>query len=208
MPSVARLHLLVLIIPGFGSDRFPLRTVSITTCEFVKNLGDYRAPDPLQCGMALKIGDPAPPFLPFITSRRPPETSSDEGWTVLFFFPRGNHPHCVMESRRFQTLLPEFEQLGVQVIGVSVDNTEQQQYFRDFCVLKFPLISDAAYKLSQQYGVLETLEVEGENVTFARRETFLIGPEGHVQYHWTDVDPDTHASTVLADLRQRLPDAQ
>ncbi|GGR02973.1 hypothetical protein GCM10008957_14750 [Deinococcus ruber] len=113
-----------------------------------------------------------------------------------------------MESRRFQTLLPEFEHLGVQVIGVSVDTTEQQQYFRDFCVLKFPLISDAAYKLSRQYGVLETLEVEGENVTFARRETFLISPHGQVQYHWTDVDPDTHAATVLAELRQQLPYAQ
>ncbi|GGR40783.1 hypothetical protein GCM10008957_56360 [Deinococcus ruber] len=116
---------------------------------------------------------------------------------MLFFFPRGNHPHCVMQSRRFQSLLPNFEQLGVQVVGVSVDSTEQQQYFRDFCVLRFPLISDAAFTLSRQYGVLETADVDGEQVTYARRETFLIDPRGCIYQHWTDVDPDTHAATVL-----------
>ena len=158
--------------------------------------------------MTLQIGDSAPAFLPFITSRRSQQEGASEQWTVLFFFPRGNHPHCVMESRRFQTLLPEFERLGVQVVGVSVDTTEQQQYFRDFCVLQFPLISDAAYALSRNYGVLETVQVEGEDVTFARRETFLIDPQGYVQHHWTDVEPDTHAATVLAALHQWLPLAE
>ncbi|GGR23084.1 hypothetical protein GCM10008957_38770 [Deinococcus ruber] len=81
---------------------------------------------------------------------------------MLFFFPRGNHPRCVMQSRRFQSLLPNFEQLGVQVVGVSVDTTEQQQSFRDFCVLHFPLISDAGFALSRSYGVLETVNIDGE----------------------------------------------
>ena len=154
--------------------------------------------------MSLQIGDPAPSFLPLITSQQPNAAIDSGAWTVLFFFPRGNNPHCVMQSRRFQALLPEFEQLGVQVVGVSVDTTEQQQYFRDFCVLRFPLISDAAYALSRTYGVLETVDFEGEQVTYARRETFLIDPQGRIHQHWTDVDPDTHAATVLERVKAIL----
>ncbi|ULH18344.1 peroxiredoxin (plasmid) [Deinococcus sp. KNUC1210] len=154
--------------------------------------------------MALQIGDPAPAFLPLLSAQQPNSACHSGTWTVLFFFPRGNHPHCVMQSRRFQALLPEFERLGVQVVGVSVDTREQQQYFRDFCVLRFPLISDAAHVLSRTYGVLETIDNDGEQVTFARRETFLIAPHGRLDQHWTDVDPDTHAATVLERVQDVL----
>ena len=122
----------------------------------------------------------------------------------MFFFPRGNHPHCVMESRRFQALLPEFEHLGVMVIGVSVDSAEQQQYFRNFCVLSFPLICDASHRVSRSFGVLDSVEIGGEMVTYARRETFLIGPDQRVVQHWTAVDPDSHAAAVLNAVRGLL----
>lgn len=148
--------------------------------------------------MAVHIGDVAPDLRSFGAPSSPATLPETRGrWTVVFFFPRGNHPHCVMESRRFQTLLPEFERLGVLVIGVSVDSAEQQQYFRNFCVLSFPLVSDTNHRVSQSFGVLDSAEIDGEAVTYARRETFLIGPDQRAVQHWTAVDPDSHAAAVL-----------
>jgi len=155
--------------------------------------------------MAVHIGDVAPDLHSFDAPSSPSKLPDIQGrWTVVFFFPQGNHPHCVMESRRFQALMPEFERLGVVVIGVSVDTTEQQQYFRNFCVLSFPLISDAQYQVSRAFGVLDSAEVDGETVTYARRESFLIGPDQQVIQHWRDVDPDSHAAAVLDAVRSLL----
>ena len=34
----------------------------------------------------------------------------------------------------------------------------------------------------------------------AKRQSFLIGPDGVIAKHYEDVDPDTHSREVLADL--------
>ena len=125
-------------------------------------------------------------------------------WTVLYFYPQGNNPHCVMQSRRFQTLLPQFEQLGVRLVGVSVDTEEEQRTFRNLCSVSFPLVSDSGYAISRTYGVLETVEHEGRLVTFARRETFLVDPQGRIAHHWTQVDPNAHAQEVLDYVQSAL----
>ena len=109
-----------------------------------------------------------------------------------------------MQSRRFQTLLPQFEQLGVRLVGVSVDTEEEQRTFRNLCSVSFPLVSDSGYAISRTYGVLETVEHEGRLVTFARRETFLVDPQGRIAHHWTQVDPNAHAQEVLDYVQSAL----
>lgn len=151
--------------------------------------------------MSIQVGDQVPLSSSF-RSRSFPEFA--EHWAVVYFFPQGNNPHCVMESRRFQSLLAEFGRLNVKLIGVSVDPEEEQKYFRSMCALEFPVVSDADHEISLAYGVLETQQHEGRQVTYARRETFLIGPQGRVEHHWTEVDPNVHASEVLAQVQRIL----
>ena len=40
----------------------------------------------------------------------------------------------------------------------------------------------------------------------AKRQTFLIDPQGNIAKHYRDVDPDTHAQEVLNDLRELSAD--
>jgi peroxiredoxin Q/BCP len=37
-------------------------------------------------------------------------------------------------------------------------------------------------------------------MTMAKRQTFLIDPQGNIAKHYENVDPDTHSQEVLADL--------
>ena len=39
-------------------------------------------------------------------------------------------------------------------------------------------------------------------ITVAKRQTFLIDPDGNVAKHYENVDPDTHSKEVLADLAE------
>ena len=151
--------------------------------------------------MPLTVGDhiPDPSAFPI---RGLPDLRGQ--WTVLYFYPQGNNPHCVMQSRRFQALLPEFEKLNVRLVGVSVDTEEEQRTFRNVCSVSFPLVSDSGHSVSRMYGVLQTAEHEGRMVTFARRETFLIDPQGQIARHWTQVDPNSHAQEVLDYLQTTL----
>ena len=43
-------------------------------------------------------------------------------------------------------------------------------------------------------------------LTLAKRQTFLIDPDGKVAVHYAKVDPDTHSEEVLADLARLQAD--
>ena len=39
-------------------------------------------------------------------------------------------------------------------------------------------------------------------MTVAKRQTFVIGPDGAIAKHYEKVDPDVHSEQVLADLQE------
>ena len=39
-------------------------------------------------------------------------------------------------------------------------------------------------------------------MTMAKRQTFLIDPDGNIARHYEKVDPDTHSAELLADLAE------
>lgn len=102
---------------------------------------------------------------------------------VLFFYPLDFTFVCPTELHAFQDKLAEFESLGVEVLGVSVDSK-----FSHFAWLntpkaeggiegvKYPLISDLNKEIATNYDVL----VEGAGVAY--RGLFLIDKDGIVQH--------------------------
>ncbi|GEM45139.1 peroxiredoxin [Deinococcus cellulosilyticus] len=151
--------------------------------------------------MALHVGDPAPPFSATSDQGQTLDLEALRGkWVLLFFYPKAGSRGCSVEARGFETLLPDFERLNTQVIGISTDTEAHQAKFRQGCTLHFPLIPDSDKKICTKYGVLGLLSVlTGQ----ADRQTFLIDPEGKVARHWRFVNPFSHASEVLEQL-QRL----
>lgn len=114
-------------------------------------------------------------------------------YVVLYFFPRAGTPGCTKEARDFQNLLPQLEELGATVVGVSPDQPETLRRFVEKEGLKFTLLSDIDGCLAQMYGVKKDKGVQ--------RSTFLLDRMGVVRWAWWNVRVEGHAQDVLEKLR-------
>ena len=115
---------------------------------------------------------------------------------VLYFYPKDDTPGCTTEACGFRDNIFAYRKLNAQIIGVSLDDIESHSKFAETHDLPFPLLADTEGSVAETYGV----RTRNFGMPMAKRETFMIDPEGMLVRHYEDVDPDTHSAEVLADL--------
>lgn len=64
--------------------------------------------------------------------------------------------------------------------------------------LPFTLRADSEKKVARDDGVLHRML---GLIELARRETFIVDPDGRAAKHYREVDPGSHSKQVLADLQ-------
>ena len=101
---------------------------------------------------------------------------------LLFFWPLDFTFVCPTEIIAHDKRLAEFEQRGVQVVGVSIDSQFTHHAWRETPIakggigpVKFPMIADISHSITQAYGVEHAAGV-------ALRASFLIDKNGIVQH--------------------------
>ena len=119
-------------------------------------------------------------------------------WVVLFFYPKDQTPGCTTEACNFRDNIFEFQKLNTQILGVSLDDIESHQAFSEKYSLPYPILADVNKECATEYGVLGKFMM----MTIAKRQSFLINPEGQIVKHYKKVDPDTHTKEVIIDLKQ------
>ena len=129
----------------------------------------------------LTIADPAPEFsLPgaYLDSIRTYSLREVRGkWLVLFFYPADFTFVCPTEVVGFSEKAADFQSEDAQIYGVSIDSVESHRaWAKELGGINYPLLSDTEKKVSQAYHVLHPKE------EVALRATFLINPEGIIQY--------------------------
>ena len=146
---------------------------------------------------SLEVGMPAPGFTLTDADRVPHHLSDYSGqWLVLYFYPKDDTPGCTTEACAFRDEIMLIHKLGAQVVGVSVDDADSHREFTDKYSLPFPLLSDPEGRVADRYGARGGLL----GMVFAKRQTFLIDPEGIVRHLWRTVSPDKHAREVITVL--------
>lgn len=116
---------------------------------------------------------------------------------VLYFYPKDDTPGCTTEAKDFSALLPEFEALGVSVLGVSKDTSAKHGKFAAKHSLIVPLGSDATGNLSEAFGVWGERQMYGRTYQGIERSTFLIDADGRIARAWRKVKVPGHAAAVL-----------
>ena len=118
-------------------------------------------------------------------------------WVALYFYPKADTPGCTKEACEFRDNIFAFEEIGATILGVSIDAIKDQKKFAEKYSLPFPLLADIDGTTAEAYGVMTNLGI----MKIAKRQSFLIGPDGKIAKHYDKVDPTAHSKEVLADLK-------
>jgi peroxiredoxin Q/BCP len=94
-------------------------------------------------------------------------------WVVLYFYPKDDTPGCTTEACEFKAFAENYG-------------------------LPFPLLADVDGTAATAYGV----KTRAFGLTVAKRQTFIIGPDGMIAKHYEKVNPSEHSKEVLADLQE------
>lgn len=125
-------------------------------------------------------------------------------WTVLYFYPKDNTPGCTTEAKEFTELLPEFEKLGVQVIGVSRDSPKSHRRFKEKHGLGVKLVSDPNAELHKALGAWGKKKSYGREYEGAIRSTFILNPDGEIVWKKIKVRAKGHAAKVLEEVKRLI----
>ncbi len=113
--------------------------------------------------------------------------------TVLYFYPRDDTPGCTMEAKQFNRELDTYQEAGVTVYGVSMDDVDTHREFAEKYNLEFDLLADPDSEVAEAYKV-----EKGPGDT-TKRTTFVI-VDGIIHRVYDGVNPDGHARDVLMEL--------
>lgn len=149
-----------------------------------------------------RIGDAAPDFeLPDQNGTLRSSRAFRGRWLVLYFYPKDDTPGCTEQAARFRDTMAEIEALGASVCGVSVDDSASHAAFARKHNLPFALLADARGRIAARYGSLVNFGV----FRFARRNTFLVDPQGRIARVYLGVNPARNAGDIRNDLKPLKP---
>jgi peroxiredoxin Q/BCP len=117
-------------------------------------------------------------------------------WIALYFYPKDGTPGCTTEACEFRDNIFAFRNANCEILGISLDDEESHKSFAEKHGLPFPLLADTEGTTADAYGVKSRML----GITVAKRQTFLIDPDGNIAKHYDKVDPAKHSEQILADL--------
>ena len=146
----------------------------------------------------LKEGDVAPDFKTRDGSGNPVSLSDFRGQkVVLYFYPKDDTPGCTKEACSFRDSHATYEDAGIKVLGVSLDDETSHQAFAAKFNLPFTLLSDTDHSVSDAYGVYGEQTWGDKKFMGVARKTFLIDEQGKLKKVFDKVNVEAHADEVL-----------
>jgi len=124
-------------------------------------------------------------------------------WVALYFYPKDDTPGCTKEACAFRDNVFAFDELNARIIGVSLDSVESHDEFAEKYSLPFSILADTDKQAATAYNVIMKIG----SMELAKRQSFLINPEGLIVKHYEKVNPEGHSEEVLGDIRQFVSQA-
>jgi bacterioferritin comigratory protein len=97
---------------------------------------------------------------------------------ILYFYPKDNTPGCTKQACGFAELYPQFNEKGVEVIGISKDSVASHKKFKDKYSLPFTILSDTELETIKAYDVWKEKKLYGKTSMGIVRTTYLIDEQG------------------------------
>jgi len=139
--------------------------------------------------MALKVGDPVPHAQVFDRELNPVDlaTYGRGRPLVILFFPGSFTSVCEKELCTFRDQMRLYNEVGAEVVGISVDTPFCQAAFAEKNGITYPLLSDFNKEAIRAFGVVLP-ELKGLK-ELAQRAAFVVDGEGVVRWAWVAENP-------------------
>ena len=97
---------------------------------------------------------------------------------ILYFYPKDNTPGCTKQACGYSALLPQIEEKGATVLGVSKDSVVSHKRFEEKQNLSITILSDPERKVIEAYDVWKEKKNYGKVSMGVVRTTYLIDENG------------------------------
>ncbi len=118
-------------------------------------------------------------------------------WLVLYFYPKDDTPGCTTEAKNFTTDYKAIEKLGAVIVGASLDDIESHKAFAKKYNIPYTLLADKDEVMATAYDVVKNIPL----MHYAKRQTFIIDPNGMIAKFYEDVTASEHSQQVIQDLK-------
>ncbi len=151
--------------------------------------------------MKIQTDQPLPDFdLPAVNFRGTVTQLSNEKLAdrpyILFVYPRDSTSGCTMEAEGFRDVFVEFDELGIEIYGISRDSIRSHEKFIKKSELPYSLIADDGGGTLNKWGLIYQSTMYGKAVTKTSRITMFVDG-GKVVKIWDKVIPSDHPAQVL-----------
>ena len=153
--------------------------------------------------MALEVGATAPQFTLL--------DQNGEKWSlkdyrgapvVLYFYPKDDTPGCTTQSCDIRDNWSEFEELGVEVVGISPDDHFSHAAFAARYELPHTLLADPDHKAIDKYGAWGEKQMYGRRFTGVIRSSVVIDAKGKVAAVFPKIRPEKQSEKSLEVVRE------
>ena len=121
----------------------------------------------------LAVGAPAPQISAIDQEGKPIQFADiySKGITLVYFYPKADTPGCTAEACSLRDSYENLHAKGLQIIGVSRDNSGTQKQCQDKYKLPFTLVADTDGKVAEAFGV--PMMMKGI-IPLASRQSFIV----------------------------------
>lgn len=147
--------------------------------------------------MALDTGSKAPDFSLPSTSGSTFKLSKDllGKPVILYFYPKNFTRVCTQESCSFRDHFDVFRDASIDVFGVSMDNLDSHEKFREQYKLPFHLLADVSGSVSKLY------KAKLPFVPMSKRITYLLDSNHIIRAKYNDMfGAESHIKAMIASL--------
>lgn len=142
-------------------------------------------------GEPLAVGTPAPDVAAKDQNGQPLSLKDfyAKGPTLVYFYPKADTPGCTKQACSLRDDWTVLQGKGIQVLGVSGDQSDALKKFEGKYTLPFTLVSDPEGKVAGAFGVPFSNGI-------AKRMSFLV-KESKVVWTMTSASTSEHAKDVV-----------
>ena len=114
---------------------------------------------------------------------------------VLWFYPKADTPGCTIEGKGFRDDYETFVRKNTVILGVSLDNEDDNKTFAEKFNFPYPLLCDVNREISLAYEA-----VKGKEDEYASRITYVVDEKGNIKEAISEVDTKTHSGDLCSRL--------